>query len=133
MESLLSEEEVTRIAMITHQVNKAICECSGDTSQANWEDAPDWQKESAIDGIIKSANHTAAGKGQMNPEESHNSWLSYKLREGWKYGEVKNSETKEHPNLLPWKELPRDERLKDVIFGGIVHFYSVFRENADAA
>jgi hypothetical protein len=134
MESLLSVEEIERIARITHQVNKAFCEATGDDSQPEWEDAPDWQKESAMNGIIHAANHTAqSGGSQINPEASHNSWMSHKLREGWRYGPVKNSVTKEHPCLLPWEELGRDDRLKDVLFGGIVHFYSVFREEKDAA
>lgn len=129
MESVLSQEEVERIAFITHEVNRALCEVTGDDSQPAWGEAPDWVKESVINGIIKAANHTAATGRQLSPEENHNNWMSHKLREGWRYGPVKDSDAKVHPCLLPWNELPRDDRLKDVLFGGIVHFYSVFRED----
>jgi len=129
MDSFLSQEEVERIARITHEVNRALCETLGMYDQVAWEDAPTWQKESAYAGIVQASNYAAQSGGrQINPEESHNGWLSHKLREGWRYGPVKDPVAKTHPCLLPWSELPRDERLKDVLFGGIVHFYSVFRE-----
>ena len=128
MDALLTQEEIETIAEITHEVNRALCAATGDNSQPAWGEAPDWQKESAYAGIIKASNLALQTGRQGDPSESHDSWMSHKLRDGWRYGPVKNPETKEHPCLLPWKELSRADRLKDVLFGGIVHFYSVFRE-----
>lgn len=128
MESVLSEEEVVKLARLTHEVNKTLCEEAGDFSQPSWDDAPDWQKESAVEGVIRSANHIAQFNQPLAPEESHNLWMSKKLRGGWRYGEVKDPHAKTHPCLLPWRELPWNDRLKDVMFGAIVHFYSAYRD-----
>ena len=38
----MNNEDIARVA---HQVNKAYCEALGDTSQPDWENAPDWQKK----------------------------------------------------------------------------------------
>jgi hypothetical protein len=133
MDSHLSQEEVERISQIAHAVNRALCLQTGLSSET-WEEATADTKESMAEGIIAASNFVAQSQGrQMNPEESHNSWMTKKLRAGWRYGPAKDEAGKVHPCLLPWAELPRDERLKDVLFSGIVHFYSVFREEPDAA
>ncbi len=99
------------IAQVCHEVNRAYCLSLGDTSQPTWENAPEWQKDSAVKGVefhLKNPDAT--------PEMSHESWLKQKQEEGWKYGEVKNPETKEHPCFRPYNELPADQRSKDYIF-----------------
>ena len=50
------------------------------------------------------------------PEEAHNSWMKSYLKMGWKYGPARNPEKKTHPDLIPYWELPQDERDKDAIF-----------------
>jgi hypothetical protein len=107
--------EVKQIAQIVHEANRAYCQTLGDDSQPAWADAPEWQKTSAfhgVDGILT---------GRITrPEESHEGWLAEKKATGWKYGPVKNPETKEHPCYVPYGELPADQRLKDAIFFAIV-------------
>ena len=39
------------IARICHEANAAYCLSLGDTSQTDWDNAPDWQKKSAINGV----------------------------------------------------------------------------------
>ena len=39
------------IATVAHELNKAYCESIGDNSQPTWEDAPEWQKSSAVNGV----------------------------------------------------------------------------------
>jgi hypothetical protein len=129
MDSHLSQEEIELIARACHEVNRGLCLAHNDASHLPWEDVPDEQKQSTYEGVIKSSNHVATTNRVMPPEETHNSWMSKKLRDGWRYGPVKDVSQKIHPCLLPWEELPRQDRLKDVLFGGIVHFYSVFRED----
>jgi hypothetical protein len=43
-----------------------------------------------------------------------------KLDAGWKYGPVNNAETKEHPYLVPFYQLPVEEQAKDHLFKSIV-------------
>lgn len=111
----------TDIAKVAHEINKAYCESIGDTSQAGWEDAPDWQKESAIKGVEFHLNNPDA-----SPSASHDSWMQQKTEEGWKYGPVKNPETKEHPCYVPYDELPVEQRSKDFLFKQVVHSLKPF-------
>lgn len=107
----------THIAMVCHQVNKAYCESIGDASQVNWIDAPEWQKQSAINGVHA---HIKSGL-TMTPEDSHISWMKQKESEGWVYGEVKDVEKKTHPCMLPYSALPVQQRTKDALFREVVH------------
>jgi hypothetical protein len=111
MESL----SITRAAQAAHEANRVLCLALGDTSQPKWEDAPDWQKTSAEKGVEMILNNP-----ETTPEQSHEGWLEVKRADGWKYGPVKNPETKEHPCFLPYAQLPENQRLKDEMFGLVV-------------
>lgn len=54
------------------------------------------------------------------PEEAHDSWMQSYLDMGWKYGKTRDVDKKTHPDMLPFYELPQDERDKDAIFLAIV-------------
>lgn len=107
---------LTVIASICHEANRAFCKTLGDYSQPAWEDAPQWQKDSAIKGVELHASNQYS-----SASDSHDSWYREKEKEGWKYGPVKDSEKKEHPCFLPYNELPVEQQVKDFIFIGIVH------------
>lgn len=51
-----------------------------------------------------------------SPEEAHNSWCQSYKDMGWKYGEVRDVIAKTHPDMVPFDELPIDERDKDEVF-----------------
>lgn len=104
------------IAMMCHAINAAYCQSMGDDSQPTWDDAPDWQRNSAIAVVeMHLANPDAT------PEQSHESWYKVKEAEGWKYAEVKDMEKKEHPCFLPYEELPDEQKAKDYLFRTTVH------------
>jgi hypothetical protein len=107
---------IENIAQFAHEINKAYCEAIGDSSQPTWEDAPEWQKSSAIAGVKFHLENPNAG-----PDASHNSWLKQKEEEGWKYGPVKNPETKEHPCYVPYEQLPVEQKAKDYLFKQVIH------------
>ena len=104
-----------QIAQIVHESNRAYCQTIGDHSQVPWDKAPAWQRESAVNGVEGIRNGTIT-----RPEQSHEGWLAEKQRAGWKYGPVKNAETKEHPCFVPYGELPPEQQVKDAIFFAIV-------------
>ena len=116
LSSHISDENVVNIARVCHEVNKAYCESIGDTSQLSWGDAPDWQKESAIKGVLFHLANPGA-----KPEDSHNSWLKEKEATGWGYGEVKDAEKKTHPCFVPYNQLPQAQQTKDALFIAVVH------------
>lgn len=111
----MSQKIETAIARLAHEVNRAYCAAIGDHSQVAWDEAPDWQKDSARNGVRFTLTHPDA-----TPEESHKSWLAQKCAEGWKYGPVKDVEKKEHPCYVPYEQLPVEQRAKDHLFQAVV-------------
>lgn len=103
------------IAKTCHEANKALCEGLGDMSQVPWNEAPQWQKGSAIDGVRFNIRHPRAPASA-----SHDNWLRDKKEAGWKYGAIKDPEKKEHPCFVPFKELPKEQQVKDHLFKSIV-------------
>lgn len=104
------------IARVAHEINRAYCASIGDDSQPAWDEAPEWQRSSALLGVEMHINNPDA-----TPEQSHESWLAQKLADGWKHGPVKDAEKKEHPCVLPFAELPAEQKSKDFLFRGVVH------------
>jgi len=49
----------------------------------------------------------------MTSEENHENWMKMKVSQGWKYGSKKDFIKKEHPDLIPYDELPDIEKRKD--------------------
>lgn len=111
--------EKEQIARVCHEVNRAYCQALGDNSQPPWEDAADWMKTSAMNGVNLHIANPNAG-----PEASHESWMAEKETTGWKLGPVKDAELKEHPCMVPFNELPKDQQAKDFIFRAVVHSLS---------
>lgn len=110
----LTESQKEACARAAHEVNRAWCLAHGDLSQPAWDDAPDWQRSSALLGV----DGVLCGN---TPEQSHESWLAEKRRTGWKYGPVKDPEKREHPCFVPYRELPPEQRAKDALFVSTVH------------
>lgn len=110
---------IEQIARIAHETNRAYCETIGDASQPRWDDAPEWQRSSAINGV---KFHLAAHeRGEdVPPSASHDSWLEEKRASGWTFGPVKDADKKQHPCFVPYDELPVEQRLKDYLFSKIV-------------
>lgn len=105
------QRRLENAAILTHEVNRAYCTLIGDTSQVPWFSAPQWQRDSAIDGVTK----VAAGD-VTEPGDSHANWLEHKKADGWTWGEVKDPEKKTHPSMKPFADLDRNEQLKDHLF-----------------
>lgn len=113
-----SEIAVEACARAAHETNRAYCLALGDTSQPSWDDAPDWQRDSAVLGV------KGVFKGN-EPEQSHECWLEEKRRTGWTWGPKKDSELKQHPCMVPYDELPEEQRLKDTVFVSTVRLMSL--------
>jgi hypothetical protein len=104
-----------QIARVCHEANRAYCIGLMDYGQELWENAPQWQRDSAVLGV---EYHIA--NPDSKPEDSHNSWLKVKEAEGWKYGPVKDATKKEHPCYVPYDKLPPEQQVKDKLFIAVV-------------
>ncbi|ASD50479.1 hypothetical protein FDI24_gp198 [Acidovorax phage ACP17] len=111
----LANDLVEACAQLAHNANRAYCEMIGDFSQLPWDAAPEWQRESARQGVRFHLDNPDAG-----PSGSHESWLKVKEAEGWRYGPIKDADAKTHPCFLPYDELPSSQKLKDYIFTSVV-------------
>ena len=89
---MMTYEEIARVC---HEVNRSYCEALGDMSQPAWEDAPQWQKDSAALGVLLHCEQN------VGPEVSHERWMAHKIAEGWVHGNVKDPEAKTHPCIVP--------------------------------
>lgn len=114
-EQNMSGQELTGslivIACVAHETNRAYCQALGDESIPAWEDAPDWMKQSAFDGIAYHLQNP-----DCTPEDSHKNWMAQKTRDGWVYGKEKDAQLKMHPCMVPYDQLPFEQRVKDYLF-----------------
>src|SRR5574337_1577156 len=108
--------KVIDVAKICHDVNRAYCISIGDNSQESWDNAPEWQKQSVLEGVKIIFNNEL-----YTPEQLHENWMTMKLNNGWKYGAIKDVWEKEHPCLVPFYQLPHEQKIKDYLFISVVN------------
>jgi len=108
---LPSDVVIEQIAKACHEANREYCISIGDNSQPEWDNAENWQKESAVNGVKYHILNP-----DVTPEDSHTNWMKQKEADGWKYGKVKDVEKKEHPCMLPYNKLPDEQKEKDALF-----------------
>jgi len=102
------------IAKVAHEVNRAYCIAIGQEDVS-----PEWDEFGGKDGIISGAQYHL-DYPDVTPEESHAAWLAEKEKLGWRYGEEKDDKEKTHPCMVPYEELPVEDRVKDYLFAEIV-------------
>jgi hypothetical protein len=111
---VITPDMIDAAAKVCHEANRAWCELGGDFTQPHWENAPAWQREHVRAGVTF---HFARPESQ--PEDSHKEWLRVKTLAGWTWGETKDTEARQHPNMLPFEKLNEAQKMKDRIFWAI--------------
>ena len=92
---------IEEIARVCHEANRAWCEVNGDHSQRDCQSADPWQRESAIERVeFALANPHAPESAQ------HDAWMADKIRNGWIFGQTKDTAAKTHTSIVPFDELP---------------------------
>ena len=105
---------VSQIARVCHEANRALQIAQRDPAPSpHWEDAPESQTASAIDGVVQAIDG-------VEPKELHESWCDFKRASGWIFGEVKDEDAKTHPCLVAYDALPAHQQVKDHLFAAIV-------------
>jgi hypothetical protein len=100
------------IAKASYEATRAWTEPSGGTKRARWEDAPQWRRTSALEGVRRAV---AGG----TPEQLHESWRKDRLNRGWRYGAVRDAKKKEDPHLLAYAELSDAKKRKADLFAAV--------------
>lgn len=107
--------KIALIATIAHGINLAYSASLGDHSHLPWEETPEELKKSIEYGVKMHLENP-----ETTPEQSHESWLKQKEVDGWVYGEVKDLKNKTHPCILPYDQLPAEQKTKDYLFKAVV-------------
>lgn len=110
----MDDTSILRIARICHEANRGLCIAQGDNSQKPWDEAPQWQRDSAVKGV-----QFCVANPDAPPSANHDSWLEEKRRTGWKYGPAKDEAKKEHPCFVSYDALPPEQKVKDHVFKSI--------------
>ena len=120
LENLLKNKEEKmkvniEIAKIAHQANRDYCIKNQLVTPPKWDDLPEDIQTSIVAGV-----ELVVSSPKITPGMLHQSWVDYKVKEGWKLGKEKDFDRKIHPNLVPYKKLPKVEQEKDRLFLRIV-------------
>ena len=107
--------DIKYIAKIAHAAIRELCQSFGDESQSAWDSMPHWQKQSIISRVEFLVYHPEMTEGAL-----HDHWMAEKTLDGWQYGINKNAETKTHPCMVPYNQLPKHQRLKNALIKAIV-------------
>jgi RyR domain-containing protein len=107
------EEAVVLCGLICHNVVKALNDSRGEFT-VSWDES----RASTMQGVIAILDNPL-----LTPEQSHQSWMDFKVAQGWKFGPNKDPVAKTHPLMIPYSELPKEQQVKDAIFGAIVRTF----------
>ncbi|MFV5507258.1 RyR domain-containing protein [Acinetobacter sp. 197] len=107
--------KIALLAAIAHGMNLAYSASLGDQSHLPWEETSEELKKSIEYGVKLHLENP-----HTTPEQSHESWLAQKEADGWVYGEIKDLENKTHPCILPYEQLPAEQKTKDYLFKAVV-------------
>lgn len=97
----LRDGEVEKIANVWDRVKKdGDFEIEGSFDSYYYNAQPEEEKTKKVD-MEEFSNQVA--------KKMHTKWYNEKIRNGWRYGKL-NLESKMHPLMRPWDELPEDKR-----------------------
>ncbi|MBR4794156.1 MAG: Ryanodine receptor Ryr [Bacteroidaceae bacterium] len=51
--------------------------------------------------------------GEQIAKNVHDVWAAGRIKDGWTYGPVRDDANKHHPCLVPYEELPEEEKAYD--------------------
>jgi len=116
--TVTEEDKIERCARAAHNTLVAYCKLAGDYSLREWSDAPEWQRKDTIE-MVRSTL-----RGVHSPAEEHGRWFKTKVDKGYVYGPEKNDDPDigplTNPSLLPYRDLPVYQRMKDVLLMTVV-------------
>lgn len=107
------------VASIAYEANRRLRHVIGDGSDLPpWRDAGETKRDGLEAGVGFHVEHPDA-----SPVAAHQAWLDRKVADGWVYGLQEDAEASPptHPNILPYDDLPDEQKAKDYLFRGIVH------------
>ena len=123
---------IETVAELAHEIIRAMALETDGTVMPPWSEAPEWMQKSSVEMV------TAMYKDPSLPASHfHDVWMKQRTDAGWKWGPVRNEDTKENPAMVPYSELPVSQRAKDTALKAMVSTiaksYTVFFPVAECA
>lgn len=103
-----------QIAQILYDANGAMCRINNEDWKP-WNELTEEQQKGYEKAVLMKLSNP-----EMTPKEQHEAWMKQRTEQGWVFGEVKDVEKKTSPCLIPYEELPANQRIKDDLFQAIV-------------
>jgi len=66
--------------------------------------------------MIKAVDKQCSYLASDTVEELHYEWVEAYAKMGWKYGKVRDTKLKTHPDMVPYHKLGKKEQEKDWVF-----------------
>jgi hypothetical protein len=111
--SAITAEQIARVCHEANRGYQVAVPTPGIPVAPPWDEFPADQQAGIVLGV------KAALEGRT-PEQSHQGWIDHKVANGWVYGPVKDFKALTHPCLVPYDELPPEQKVKDSLFLAVV-------------
>ena len=98
------------IARASHEIVRAYYATIGFVVPV-WEDVPEWHAAGIVNAVL-----AVTLEPNQSSEEHHAEWLQQRMADGWVLSDSENVDAKEHPYLVPYKDLPEHKKIEDAIF-----------------
>ncbi|WP_374215312.1 RyR domain-containing protein [Streptomyces sp. NEAU-Y11] len=99
-----------QVARVIHEANRAVQQIVGDPAPSSEWATSSWrERQATTQGVYR------ALEGRT-PQQLHQDWCDHKVAHGWRFGPVKSEQARTHPCLVPYEDLPMEQRIKDEIF-----------------
>lgn len=112
----IDDKRKLEIARVAHEVNAAYCRSIGDDDIIGWDETTEEHKACLVAGVNQHLEDS-----EMTPEASHESWLAQKTTDNWILGDEVDHELKTHPLMVPYADVPAEQRVKDHLFKAVVN------------
>jgi len=107
--------KTSHIALVAHQVMAAYRASIGDNQQTSWNEASEDKRTASIaraQAVIDNPN--------VPPEVAHADWIRARKAEGWKPGKKRDNDAKTHPMLIPFEDLPNEQKTEEYLYRAVV-------------
>jgi len=112
---------VTQIAKIAHEIRSVSIGLFKGKPTIAWDDLNEGVKNYILREV-----HYWLKNPSASASDSHNEWLRCKTEEGWSFGEENDHENKKHPSIVPYDQIPIQEKMANELIMKTVRLLSEF-------
>jgi hypothetical protein len=105
-----------QIAVICHEACRQLDRALRDDLREPWSKTTWWMRQTCIASVMFHIQNPDAAQ-----DAAHEDWRKHKFELGWKAGPIPNEAIMEHPCLVPFAELPEEQRIEHALFKAVVN------------